>query len=166
MKEEGCYAVSPLTPPRVKTYLPLAVTGELTAGIGTKVKDLIEGCAVLSVLADDTSEFYWATAILDGGRIAGVTLTKVRRHQPHLPRLPRPRDRRVVLHLPRPRLPQSPLQAHRRPDRRPVRGRRGLSTVPAAGGTANPRPSFGGNHHDACKLQSLCMSPSPWPNTG
>ncbi len=59
-----------------KVYLPPAVTGELTAGIGTTIGDLIEGCAVLSILADDTSEFYWATAILDGGRIVGVRLGK------------------------------------------------------------------------------------------
>ena len=112
--------------PRVKSdrkvYPPPAVTGELTAGIGTKIKDLIEGCAVLSVLADDTSEFYWATAILDGGRIVGVTLTKFGGTSPTYHVFPDPETGEWSCTVRRSRLQKSPLQAHRRPDRRPDRG--------------------------------------------
>jgi hypothetical protein len=76
-------------PPRQrKPLLPVNVTGVFSEGVTTH--DLLHGSAILEVTDDDGRQpeaFYWTEAVLDAGRLVGVTIQKFAdgdRHYVHL----------------------------------------------------------------------------------
>src|SRR5438105_28160 len=55
---------------------PVEATGQLTTGINTGLADILNDAAVLTIVSPTGAGLYWLGAILDQGRVVGLTLRK------------------------------------------------------------------------------------------